>query len=186
MNGFCFNEKKATQLAAAFIAHSGGVLNHMKLIKLMYLADRTALLRWERPITGDAYFALKHGPILSATYSMISDGQTPNADSYWFHYISESVGYEVSLLQPCPADDLSEAEEAVIKEVFAQYGDFEKWALVRHLHHVLPEWQDPGESAFPIPFESILKGEGWSPQEISRLQADVADLNAVQALLGCQ
>lgn len=48
-----FNEKKAIQIAAVFVKRVG-VINYVKLIKLMYLSDRKALLNWERPITGDS------------------------------------------------------------------------------------------------------------------------------------
>ena len=50
-----FNEKKATQAAARFLRLCKGCMNYMKLIKLLYIADREALLRWGRPITTDAY-----------------------------------------------------------------------------------------------------------------------------------
>jgi hypothetical protein len=37
-----FNEQKATQAAAFLIAANGGQINYMKLIKLLYLANRKA------------------------------------------------------------------------------------------------------------------------------------------------
>jgi uncharacterized phage-associated protein len=179
-----FNERKATQLAAAFIERSGGSLNHMKLIKLMYLADRTALLSWERPITGDDYFSLKHGPILSTTLSMISDEHNPSSENFWFDYIKKQGDYEVSLVKPCPPTDLSVAEVAVIDEVFSQYGHYDKWDLVKHLHEVLPEWNDPGPSSFPIYIRDILEGEGRSSQEIARVESDLDSLKMIDVLLG--
>ena len=183
MSDLRFNERKATQMAAAFITRSGSSLNHMKLIKLMYLADRTALLRWERPITGDDYFSLKHGPILSTTLSMISDGHSPLANSFWFEYIKKQGDYEVSLTQSCSPDDLSQAELEVIDEVFSQYGSYDKWDLVHHLHNTLPEWRDPGRSAFPISIGDILEGEGRSPDEISRIEFDIDNIQAIRDLL---
>jgi hypothetical protein len=38
------NEKKATQAAARFLAASSKRMHYLKLLKLMYLADREALL----------------------------------------------------------------------------------------------------------------------------------------------
>lgn len=184
MSRFSFSEKKTTQLAAALIERSGGSLNHMKLIKLMYMADRAALLRWERPITGDDYFSLRHGPILSATLTMISDGQDPSCERFWSEYIEKSGSYEVSLLKPCPPNDLSQAEENVIGEIFDKYGHYDKWELVKHLHEVLPEWKNPGNSSFPIDIESILKYEGWSEQEISDMDAELESVNAAKDLFG--
>jgi len=40
-------------------------MKYLGLLKLLYLADRDALKEIERPITGDRYFSLKNGPVLS-------------------------------------------------------------------------------------------------------------------------
>ena len=46
-----FNEAKATQAAARLLFLRGGTMSYVKLIKLLYLADREALIRWGRPVT---------------------------------------------------------------------------------------------------------------------------------------
>lgn len=71
---FNFNEKKATQAAALFLKKAGGSMDYMKLIKLLYLADRHALIHWERPITGGSYFLTKHGPVLNNVLDLINNG----------------------------------------------------------------------------------------------------------------
>ena len=48
-----FNEAKAVQIAGFFLRLAGGEMNYMKLIKLMYLVDRTALAEWGRSLTYD-------------------------------------------------------------------------------------------------------------------------------------
>jgi hypothetical protein len=50
-----YDEVKATQIAASFLALSNGRMSHTRLIALMYLVDRAALLRWGRPATFDTY-----------------------------------------------------------------------------------------------------------------------------------
>jgi len=55
-----FNEAKATQAAALLLKLRGGRMNYMKLIKLLYLVDRTALIRWGRPVTFDSYCSMPH------------------------------------------------------------------------------------------------------------------------------
>ncbi len=37
----------------------GGTMSYMKLIKLLYIVDRQALISWGRPITYDCYMSLK-------------------------------------------------------------------------------------------------------------------------------
>jgi hypothetical protein len=46
-----FNERKATQAAARFLKLAGGKMDYRKLMLLLYLADRKALLTRGRPIT---------------------------------------------------------------------------------------------------------------------------------------
>ena len=46
-----FNERKAAQVAAWFLRRSGRRMAHLKLMKLMYLADREALNEFGFPIT---------------------------------------------------------------------------------------------------------------------------------------
>ncbi len=53
-----FNERKATQAAAYLLQMRGGTMSYMKLIKLLYLADRAALVRFGRPITTDRYVSM--------------------------------------------------------------------------------------------------------------------------------
>lgn len=185
MSKLCFNEKKATQLAAAFIERSGGKLNYMKLIKLMYMADRAALVRWARPISGDAYLAMKHGPVLSDTYTMISDGQNPSSQSLWFEFIERSGKYDVSLLKPCPPANLSEAERGVIDDTFQKYGHYDRWDLVHHLHETLPEWRHPERGSFSISVKDILQAEGVSLEEANQVEEELKELEQAKVLIGC-
>lgn len=179
-----FNERKATQVAASFIKLSGGKLNYMKLVKLMYLAERQALLKWGRPITYDLYFSLPHGPILSATLDLINESRQINSAHIWSAYISAPDKYEVTLQKDCPSDELSEVEENIIKEIFRQYGHFNEWELVDHLHSVLPEWKDPNSSSIPISYRDILMTSGESEEEINAIEEEIRNVCFVANLLG--
>src|SRR6266478_6252954 len=72
-----FSHKKSAQVAAILVSKEGGSINYMKLLKLMYLADRQALLEAGKPITGDQPVCMKDGLLLSEIYNLI---KTP-ADS---------------------------------------------------------------------------------------------------------
>lgn len=60
-----YREEKATEAAARLLKLRGGAMSHMKLIKLLYLLDREAYVRWGRPVTYDTYVSMPHGPVLS-------------------------------------------------------------------------------------------------------------------------
>jgi len=140
-------------------------MNHMKLVKLLYLADRKALLKWGRPITFDWYVSMPHGPALSFTLDKINDSAPPDGSSYWHRIISERKGHEVSLLGDVPNDQLSQAEEQLLDAVFRDYGAMSQWEI-RDFSHTLPEWRDPNGSSVPIEIRDILLSEGLSQADV--------------------
>lgn len=163
-----YREDKATQAAARLVESEGGKINHMKLIKLLYLADRAALLQWGRPITFDWYYSLPHGPVPSFTLDIINSPSDPENPSYWHLYISEREDNEVSLVQKAPNDQLSPAEEDLLDQLYSKFGDKDEWQL-REYSHQLPEWNDPHGSCLPIEISDILSAEGFSEEDIREI-----------------
>jgi len=164
-----YREDKATQAAARLLELHGGRMSHMKLIKLLYLSDREALIRWGRPITFDWYYSLRHGPVLSFTLDIINADPDPCNPSYWNRYISERREHEVWLLNGAPKDQLSAAEEELLDEIFRKFGHMSQWEL-RDYSHNLPEWHDPQGSSLPIEIRDILLAEGRSDPEIQEIE----------------
>lgn len=177
-----FNEKKATQVASAFLRFAGGTLNYMKLIKLMYLAERAALIRFGRPITWDSYFSLRHGPVLSTVLDIISEKPNPKEKSFWAEYVSAQKRYSVSLIKDCPPTQLSSADESVITQVYKDYGSYSEWDLVELLHSILPEWKDPKGSAFQISYEDILRAGGKQQNEIKDIENKIYEAGLIDQM----
>lgn len=175
---------KSTQAAAMLLRLNGGSMNYMKLIKLLYLIDREALLQWGRPVTFDSYVSMRHGPVLSATLDLINEAPLPTERSCWHQYISEPAQYSVRLRegQQCPDDELSEAEIALIRKVFEQYRELDEWRMVEEVHK-LPEWQDPGRSAIPIEYRDILMAGGKTRSEAAAICDEIESLALSQILL---
>ena len=88
-----FNEAKATQAAAHILHLRGGSMSYVKLIKLLYLADREALIRWGRPITTDRYVSLDIGPVVNRVYELIRGEPAPNSMWIWRKFISAPENY---------------------------------------------------------------------------------------------
>lgn len=164
-----FREDRATQAAARLLQLHDNRMNHMKLIKLLYLADREALIRWGRPITFDWYVSMPHGPVLSFTLDLINAQPDPDHPSYWNRYISEREGHEVSLRDEPPCDQLAPAEQALLQEIFDQYGRMSHWQL-RDFSHKLPEWRDPQGSSVPIDPRDILRAGGLTDEDIAAME----------------
>jgi uncharacterized phage-associated protein len=172
-----FNEAKATQAAARILKNRGGRMSYMKLIKLLYLADREALARWGRPITTDSYVSMKHGPVLSQVLNLITEGEDPAfGQSIWSKYISEPEHFDVTLNEEPSGDLLSEAEDELLDETFNRFGHLNRWKLVA-LVHQLPELKDPNGSAHPIEYADILKAQNKTPEEIRAIESELESLN---------
>ena len=169
-----FREDKTTQAATILLELSGGTMNYMKLIKLLYLVDRKALSAWGQPVTFDVYVSMNQGPVLSRTLDLINEGIRPGHESYWNEHISTPKDYSVSLEKSTDLEKLSDAEVALIQEVFDQYGRMGKWDLVDLLHKELGEWRHPHGSCLPIGYEDILSSVGKDEAEVMSIMNELA------------
>ena len=182
-----FDEKKTTQLAALLLSLKGSSssqMHYIKLIKLLYLIDREALLKWGRPVTYDNYVSMNKGPILSRTLNLITDEQMPGQESYWLKYISEPHNYEVVLKSNPGQKELSDAEIDLAKKVFEKFGKMDRWQLIDFVMHQLPEWEDPRGSAIPIEYKDILRAGGKTPQEMNAILNELEYLQSSRDILG--
>lgn len=177
-----FNERRATEAAAKFLKLRGGKMSYLKLIKLLYLLDREALLRWGRPVTTDRYVSMDNGPVVSRIYDLIRDEPAPGTDPVWRHFISAPSNYQVELIAEPANEELSRAEEALIEEIFTKYGHLSRWDLVK-LSHELAEWQDPQGSAIPIEYRDILRAGKKTESEIAAVLSELEALAAAEAML---
>jgi len=175
-----FDEKKTTQAAAILLRKHGGPMEFLKLLKLLYLADRQSLLRSGRSITCDRYVSMDHGPVLSMTYDLISNGTSVQKESFWLQHISVPADYRVKVLNDPGNSELSEVETQMLEEVYATFGNWDQWKLVDEVMHVLPEWEDPNGSSIPIAVDDILTRNGKTPLEAASIENELESLSAVQ------
>lgn len=178
---FVFDEKRATQAAAYLLKLGGGKLNYMKLIKLLYLADRETFIKTGRPITGATMVSMPLGPVLSEVLDLIKSPST----RFWSSYVSEPKDFEVSLRVETPqSDELSQNDLRVLEGVHATFGNTDKWDLVDKLHSMeAPEWENPQGSSLPIPPERVLEKHGVSKEDAAAF-ADASKFLLAVAELG--
>ena len=173
-----FNEAKVAQAAARLLKLRGGEMNYMKLIKLLYLIDREALKRWDRPVTTDRYVSMDKGPVLSNVLDLINNGSRPPAESPWGDLISEPHSHSVSLIsaEEPPDEELSRAEEELIDEIYAKFGSLSPWALVDFVHEL------PEGSAIPISYRDILHAVGKSDEDAVSIECELASVSTADDL----
>lgn len=162
-----FNEKRATQLASLLLKKKGGRMNVLNLMKLMYLVDREALVRWGWSFTNDQYTSMRKGMVLIESYDLLNEEETP---SYWKAFISSPQEYMVSLIDEPEFNDLSKADMDLVEEVFQQYGHLNRFALIR-LHHELPEWIDT--SYLPVEYKAVLGSSDKDEEEILEILSEM-------------
>ena len=151
---YIFNEGKAAEAASYLLFLNGGTLDSMKLIRLLYIADRRSLSQFHSSITTDSYYSLKLGPVPSAILDCIKHPEDYPADSPWN-----------SLMETCKSDHtvrqkksfapfyLSEEEMAILWDVDKSCGNND----IPELANQFPEWKDPRGSRIPLYIEDILE-----------------------------
>jgi uncharacterized phage-associated protein len=181
-----FNEAKATQTAALILKLHRGRMFYVKLMKLLYIIDREALLRWGRPVSTDRYVSMDNGPVLSRVLNLIVD-EPDQAEGrvFWRKYISRPQNFQVSLVRQAPTDELSRAEEALISEIVEKYRKVGRWQLV-DLTHKFGEYKNPDGSMIPIEYSDILKAVGKTPAQIRSILSELENISVTDSLLASQ
>ncbi len=177
-----FDEQKTTEAAGIILRESGGEIGPLRLLKLLYLADRKAWKKWERPINSDVYFSLPEGPILSITFNIIKD-EASGRGAFWKRFIRRANRTTLHLEEMPPIQRLSPAEIDLLKETVAEHRDKDDWAL-RDFTHALPEYEEPGKSRRPIPLSRLLKELDFAESDISRIGAELLAEAQLDAVLG--
>ena len=148
-------------------------MSHLKLMKLLYLAEREALIRLGRPITFDSCVSMDHGPVLSETLNLLH-GES-KSDGSWDSSISPPSNHEVSLIRDPGKGKLSDAEEQILKEIFSEHGGKSRWEL-REFTHGLDEWEDPKGSSIRIDYREILRAGKKTDAEIESILDDIDNI----------
>lgn len=177
-----FNVRKAAQITAYFAREQGGSINVLKLVKLIYIADRKNMEKYDFPISGDALVSMDHGPVNSITLNYIN-GTNEDREA-WEHFVSDRAGHDVGLARAVSDEDLDElsrAELATLREVWAEFGGMGKYEIRDWTHANCPEWENPNGSSAPIPYERVFKFLG--KDHASELDQDIRSARHILASL---
>lgn len=174
------------------MAATGYVLNKSEgadtvffLLKTLYVADRTFLLRRGRTITGDKFVSMDKGPVLSILYDLMKGKADPENQTQWSHFFSAREGNDVRLKSLPDLDYLSEAEIEVLDEAIKQIAELRKSgkSISDWCHENFPEWEAPHGSSIPIDPAQILRLQKVPESEISELENEVGAVTLVKSLL---
>ena len=176
-------EEKAAQAAALFLLKAGGSLPHLKLMKLLYIADRESYRRCGSPITGDVMVSMPHGPVLSHTYDLMKE-DAPWRSDYWSSYVGALHDETLSLVDGVTKETflgaLSEGDRDVVDYVWKQWGGMSPKELIKHTHK-FPEWENPHGSSKPIERFTLFKALGMTDEEAESLVESCEEQDALDA-----
>jgi len=176
---FRFNLPRTIQAIAVLIREDSGTdrADYLRLLKILYLADRMSIERFNRPITGDHIVAMDHGPVLSNVLNLINRG-----GELWSDFLV-TRGVNLCLLQDPGDDDLSPAEIGILKEVTRKFEAMSPWDIVNWTHE-LPEWLKNHRegTSIPIPMSDILESVNRS-SELEEINEEAEHLDSIDALI---
>lgn len=180
-----FNERKVAQMAAFFLGQvPSSRMSHLKLMKLLYLADRESVAKSGFPISGDRMVSMPHGPVLSMTLDLMG-GDIESCKGGWEDWISDKENHEISIREPLNLerlDELSLSDIEILKSIWQQFGQMGKWEIRDWTHHHCPEWVDPKGSSSPISFERLAQAVGFSITNAKEISSQIQDAQEIDAL----
>ncbi len=147
------------------------------VLKVLFFADVNHLNNYGRPIVGDDYVALPHGPVPQTTYDILK-GDPLIRDALQIDFLPFTVvgGYRVEAQRPPDLDLLSESDLAALEEAWTKCADlgFSERSAVSHQH---PAWRNARNAGRHLmDYADFLEGENLTPERINDIAEFAADL----------
>ncbi|WP_063674433.1 Panacea domain-containing protein [Dyella thiooxydans] len=152
-------------MAAYFLMKDGGTSPYMKVLKLMYLADRRYMQLYNDSITGDRAVSMPHGPVLTRVYELMNGSAT---DLHWAGWIAPNGRYDLRVVEghtPEELDEIQGAEFHVLDEIYNAFGHLNQYQLRDFTHENCGEWTDPHGSSYPISAQEVFLALGSGEEE---------------------
>lgn len=116
-------------------------ISKLYFLKLIYLADRYHLRKYGRMVTNDTYFAMKYGPVASASKKAFEFIELPE---YYLAYADTylcSAKATDNYLRSIKDVDLDVFSESDIEALDVAWSVKEKYSDLVAFTHLFPEWQ---------------------------------------------
>jgi len=150
---FQYEQQRAFQAVLWLLNRHGCKLNKMKILKLIYLADKAHLLKYGRPIAGGDYYAMKLGPVCSMLLNDL-DGSVNGCFPFQLQGLDvvANTGFNESYL--------SESDIEILMGIDKEFGEMDRFRLSNYTHglpeykKVWPEGKQDGRKE--LSYESII------------------------------
>ena len=125
-------------------------MERVKLIKLLWAADRFHLRKYGRTISdADDYYAMVHGPVCSLALDIAQMNKDKNAlsdqDIAFLEEYFTANDIETSMQKEVGDDYLSETDKEALRKAWETFKDKEAFDLADNISHLYPEWSKHSE-----------------------------------------
>jgi len=128
-------------------------MDKLKLVKMIFLADRKHLARYGRPIVGGSYYAMPHGP---ASSELLDHMEKINREKEPPFIVDQYKLYPQAQFNE---DYLSESDVEILEQIDNKYGRRDSWVL-RNMTHKLEAYKknypENAHTSVPLPYEDFF------------------------------
>lgn len=187
--GFIF-EKCMEAVGVLFGTTESHTMSRMRLLKLLYMANRRSLTQTGKPIVDDDVYAMKFGPVLSQTYDLIKSPERPiEIQTIWRAHFKVVDRIQLEMVKDPGTDHLSDYDVETLTAIAHQYQDMDDDDLSQLTHgfeEYIRNWGSDPRPAVPISERDILMGIGFTPEEIEENLSEAGMYARERKLLGCR
>ena len=122
---------------ARLISKAGGPVDYLRIVKLIYLADRESVAKRGIPIVGGRYYSMYRGPVISEVMDFVGKRNAPG----WKGVISIRCGNDICLEAAPQFDALSESELEILDRTVEAHASRTTDELVEWCHEHCEEYE---------------------------------------------
>ena len=180
-----FRSEKAAQFSALLIQREKGRSEKLKLIKLLYLAERESMAERGRPMFYDEYYSLEHGPICSNALDALNGYADPEI---WKLYVT--VEDKKNISQSVHRDraemgQLSKSDDRILEAIWNRFGWMTAGQIRNWTHINCKEYVEVASGErLPISYETIYKVLGFT--EAAQMASHIAEYRSAEAAIAAQ
>jgi len=179
---FRWNTEKAIQ-AIIWIASEHPGIDFLHLVKVLYFAEKRHLCLYGRPVLGDTYIKMPHGPVGSVAYDLLKE------HSYFVAPESAQVveeALEIKWIQGVPLvtatgrefklDLFSQTDIECLAHSLAEYGSM-PWRELEEIVHREPAWiaaQMNGEMDYRLMIDASVPNRDKLIQHLAEVGPTIA------------
>lgn len=175
-----YSSDKILQEIIYLLSLNDNRMNLLKLMKELYLIDRASIEERDTSVSGDVFYSMPHGPVLSQTLNMLND----LVNNKWGEYLDavDARYYpDIQIKKELDLDRLSHKDKRYIETVSEKFKNFTPLQLEGFTHE-LPEWVDPKGSSLKIRYRDVMAALGRSEVEIAEAKQEYEKISELSRL----